>query len=394
MKMEKVRLVEFPSDKKKGHFDHLFSEMEANQILRFHANLNNYEPTPLKKLNALAGHLGLAGICVKDESKRFGLKAFKGLGGSYAMARIIAEQLKIGIDQISKVSPNSFTFVTATDGNHGRGIAWAARNLAQKAVIYMPKGSSIERLENIRLLGAKAEITEWDYDETVRYAKKQAKKNDWLLVQDTAWEGYETIPLWIMQGYMTMGMEAVKQMSDLIPTHIFLQAGVGAMAGAMTGFFTNFYRERMPKIIIVEPNRADCLFQTALANDGGLHKAEGKLDSIMAGLCCGEVCTAGWEVLKHHADYFFSCPDYVAADGMRVLGNPLPGDETIISGESGAVTCGLIYNLLQDKRLNDLRDQIGLNRSSVVLCISTEGDTDRENYRHVVWDGWYRKTEG
>lgn len=162
------------------------------------------------------------------------------------------------------------------------------------------------------------------------------------------------------------------------------------MAGAVTGFFRNFYQERMPRLTIAEPDRADCLFRTARANDGTLHKVEGALDSIMAGLCCGEVCTIGWEVLRHQADCFFSCPDYVAADGMRVLGNPLPGDPAIVSGESGAVTAGLVYHLLQDEGLGVMKEAVGLNRSSVVLCISTEGDTDWENYRHVVWDGWYR----
>ena len=146
----------------------------------------------------------------------------------------------------------------------------------------------------------------------------------------------------------------------------------------------------MPKLIIAEPDKADCLYKTATANDGRLHIVEGDLNSIMAGLCCGEVCTVGWKVLEHHADYFFSCPDYVAADGMRVLGNPLPGDVAVISGESGAVTSGLVYNLLTDESLKEFCDTIGLDEHSVVLCISTEGDTDRENYRHVVWDGWYK----
>ena len=161
-----------------------------------------------------------------------------------------------------------------------------------------------------------------------------------------------------------MGMEITEQLHGVVPTHIFLQAGVGAMAGAMTGFFSNYFGENMPKLIIVEPDKADCLYHTAKANDGKLHVVEGNLNSIMAGLCCGEVCTVGWKVLRHHADYFFSCPDYVAADGMRVLGNPLPDDAAVISGESGAVTSGLVYNLMTD--------------------------TDRENYRHVVWEGWYK----
>lgn len=385
-----VEMTEFPADGVRGAFDDTFSVEEAQKALAFHSRLDGYEPTPLRKLDVLAASLGISGMYVKDESKRFGLNAFKGLGGSYALGKVIAEKMGRAVGDLSDIPEGSFTFVTATDGNHGRGIAWAAKNLSQHAVVYMPKGSSKERLENIRALGAEAEITDLNYDDTVRFAKEQAEKNNWILVQDTAWEGYEEIPSWIMQGYTTMALEAAQQLGDTVPTHIFLQAGVGAMAGAVTGFFSNYYSEKPPKIIIVEPDRASCLFKTAKADDGALHKVEGDLDSIMAGLCCGEVCTVGWEVLRHHAGYFFSCPDYISADGMRVLGNPLKGDEPVISGESGAVTSGLVYHLMTDEDLAQFRETIGLGEDSVVLCISTEGDTDRENYRHIVWDGWYR----
>ena len=385
-----LAMMRFPSDKRAGAWDQTFSVEEARRVLAFHQSLPGYKPTPLHSLSALAGELGIGGLYVKDESFRFGLNAFKGLGGSYALARVMAQRTEKPLTEVGSIPAGTFTFVTATDGNHGRGVAWAARDLGQNAVVYMPSGSSRERLDNIRKLGAQAEITPFNYDDTVRFAQRQAEENGWILVQDTAWPGYEEIPSWIMQGYMSMALEAAEQLGNVVPTHIFLQAGVGAMAGAVTGFFRNFYQERMPRLTIAEPDRADCLFRPARANDGTLHKVEGALDSIMAGLCCGEVCTIGWEVLRHQADCFFSCPDYVAADGMRVLGNPLPGDPAIVSGESGAVTAGLVYHLLQDEGLGFMKEAVGLNRSSVVLCISTEGDTDWENYRHVVWDGWYR----
>lgn len=389
----KVSMTAFSSDKKAGKSDPIFSVEEAAKVLAFHRSLNGYEATPLCKLDSMAKYLGISGFYVKDESYRFGLNAFKGLGGSYALAKIISEKSGKSLQEVSCIESNSYTFVTATDGNHGRGIAWAAKNLSQKAIVYMPKGSSPERLNNIRQLGADAKITEFNYDDTVRFAKKQAEENGWTLVQDTAWEGYEKIPSWIMQGYMSMAMEAVAQLDKVVPTHIFLQAGVGAMAGAITGFFSNYYGNKMPTLIIAEPDKADCLFQTASASDGKLHKVEGDLDSIMAGLCCGEVCTVGWDVIKHHADYFFSCPDYIAADGMRILGNPMDEDKKILSGESGAVTSGLVYNLLTDNSLESFRKEIGLGQGSVVLCISTEGDTDKENYRHIVWNGWYRSPD-
>ena len=387
-----MQMVAFNKDAGESGRDGLFSLEQAREVCRFHKSLKGYEPTPLRHLGSLGAALGISELYVKDESFRFGLNAFKGLGGSYALGRVISQKTGRGMEAVPDVLPGTFTFVTATDGNHGRGVAWAAKNLSQKAVVYMPKGSAKERLENICSLGAKAEITEFNYDDTVRFAMEQAKKNDWTLVQDTAWEGYEETPSYIMQGYMTMALEAAEQLGDVLPTHVFIQAGVGAMAGAVTAFFYNDYKEKMHAIVIVEPNKADCLFRTARANDGKLHMAEGDMDSIMAGLCCGEVCTIGWEILKHHADYFFSCSDYVAADGMRVLGNPIGEDKRVISGESGASAFGLVYHLMTDPEKEEFRRKIGLGADSRVLCFNTEGDTDRVNYRHVVWDGWYTKS--
>lgn len=382
-----INIVPIQKDVRSSDFDALFTVAKAKAVKEFHESLPGYEATPLRELSALAKHVGLKNLFVKDESYRFELNTFKGLGGSYALAEVIATKLNITPAEVKNVEPNSFTFVTATDGNHGRGIAWAAKNLKQQAVVYMPKGSAVERLENIRKLGATAEITELNYDDTVRFAKSQGDANGWILVQDTAWPGYEEIPGWIMQGYMTMALEAVQSLGDIVPTHIFLQAGVGAMAGALTGFFNHYYGDKKPTIIYVEPNKADCVFQTVKANDGTLHAVTGDLDSIMAGLCCGEVCTVGWEQIRQFGDYSVSCDDKVAADGMRVLGNPLYGDEQIISGESGAVTTGLVYRLMVDADKAPMRSELGLNEESVVLCISTEGDTDTVNYRRIVWDG-------
>ncbi|MDO4651114.1 MAG: diaminopropionate ammonia-lyase [Eubacteriales bacterium] len=382
-----LEMINFPSDGKKGTYDDLFSFENARNIRAFHQTLEGYCETPVRKLDGLADYLGLRNVYVKDESFRFDLNAFKGLGGSYALGKVIAQKEHIAMEQLSSVKPKTYTVVTATDGNHGRGIAWAAKNLSQNAVVYMPKGSKKERLENIRKLGAAAEITEYNYDDTVRFAAEQAENNGWLLIQDTAWDGYEEIPAYVMQGYMTMALETVEKLGDQIPTHIFLQAGVGAMAGALTGFFSDYYGENKPKIVIVEPDKANCVFRTAKANDGKLHAVKGNLDSIMAGLCCGEVCTVGWDVLKHHADYFCSCDDYMAADGMRILGNPIGNDARIISGESGAVTIGLLYHLICDGTWETYKKALSLNHESVVLCISTEGDTDKMNYRKIVWEG-------
>lgn len=376
----------------------MFAPVEAAKALAFHERFPEYQVTPLADLKNLAAELGVTSIQVKDESYRFGLNAFKVLGGSYTIGNYIAEQLGVDISELDYekiVSPEihekigDITFVTATDGNHGRGIAWTANRLHQKSVVYMPDGSSKERLHNIQALGSEVSITELNYDDTVRFAMEQSEKNGWVLIQDTAWDGYEKIPGWIMQGYTTMALEAVKQIKAERPTHIFLQAGVGAMSGALTGFFEELYQKEKPVITIVEPNKADCLFRTAEANDGKLHNVTGKMDSIMAGLCCGEPCTIGWDVLKNYADYFLSIPDYVAAKGMRILGNPMSDDRRIVSGESGASTLGAVAEIMQNPALWEMREALKLDEASRILCFSTEGETDRKNYRRIVWEGLF-----
>ena len=392
--MSNVKMTEIKNIPANKKWDEFFSVSNAEKARKFHEGIPEYEKTPLACLSDLADHLGVKGIYVKDESWRFGLNAFKGLGGSYAVGKHIAGML--GKDEISfeeiasrevRELIKDLTFVTATDGNHGRGIAWTANKSGVKSVVYMPKGSARERLENIRALGAVADITEWNYDDTVRFARQQAEENDWVFIQDTAWEGYEEIPANIMLGYTTLALEAFEELGEVRPTHVFLQAGVGAMSGAMTGIITSYYGEESPVITIVEPDRADCIYKTALAADGKIHNVEGDLDTMMAGLACGEPCSIGWELIGAHADFAMSVPEAVAARGMRVLGNPIGGDRRVISGESGAVTAGIVYDLMTDDTLSDFRNMIGLDEDSVVLLISTEGDTDRENYRRVVWDG-------
>ena len=371
----------------------------AERSRKFHKSFPGYAPTPLANLQDLAEDLGVTSVWVKDESQRFGLNAFKGLGGSYCIGRYIAERLGTDISELSYERITSdevrkrigqITFVTATDGNHGRGIAWTAKLLGQKSVVYMPHGSSAERLGNIKALGADASITDMNYDDTVRFAEQQAEKNGWVLVQDTSWEGYEKIPSWIMEGYTTMGAEIREQLNGQRPTHIFLQAGVGAMSGAMTGFFADLYKgSEKPIITIVEPNKADCIYKTAKADDGRLHAVTGSMNTIMAGLACGEPCSVGWEMLRDYADNFVSMPDFVAAKGMRILGCPTGSDPRVISGESGAAAFGLFAETMQSRSLEGLRRQLKLDGDSRVLCISTEGDTDKANYRRIVWDGLY-----
>ncbi|NLO84383.1 MAG: diaminopropionate ammonia-lyase [Clostridiales bacterium] len=401
--MEKFQIVTFPHQEVPACDLGNFGVDEAKKVHDYHASFDVYTQTPLTPLAGLAKELGVAEVRVKDESYRFGLNAFKVLGGSYALGCYIAKKLGKDISEMPasrilsdeiRAELGDVTFVTATDGNHGRGVAWTANQLGQHSVVYMPKGSAQERLMNIRAEGADASIVDMNYDEAVRLANSQAEANGWVMVQDTAWEGYTDIPLWIMQGYMTMGYEIVKQLeadNAEKPTHVFLQAGVGSMASAMAAFLSSYYGKDRPIITVIEPEKANCLFNTAKANDGKLHFVTGEMNTIMAGLACGEPCTIGWEVLKDCVDAFISCPDYVAADGMRIMAAPVKGDEAVISGESGAATLGCVANILMDSDLSELKQQLKIDENSRLLFISTEGDTDKKNYRDVVWGGKYSK---
>lgn len=374
---------------------------EIKKARNFHESFPQYSRTPLVGLDNLAKSLGLGGVYIKDESYRFGLNAFKVLGGSFAMAKHLAERLGKDISELNfekltseeiREKLGEITFVTATDGNHGRGVAWTANQLKQKSVVYMPKGSSLTRLENIRAEGAEASITDLNYDDAVRLANKYAEEHDGIMVQDTAWEGYEKIPTWIMQGYGTMASEALEQLREIgvqRPTHIFVQAGVGSLAGAVQGYFASVFGAECPTTVIVEADEAACLYKSAVAGDGEARAVTGDMPTIMAGLACGEANTIGWEVLKGYSKVFVSCPDWVAAKGMRTLGNPLSGDTKVVSGESGAVTAGLIASIMTRDDMKELREKLNLNENSRVLLFSTEGDTDPAKYRSIVWDGEY-----
>ncbi|KFD07154.1 diaminopropionate ammonia-lyase [Raoultella planticola] len=378
-----------------GEASPLFSRQQAQQARHFHQKIVGYEPTPLYALKSLAALFGVSTILVKDESQRFGLNAFKMLGGAYAIAQLLCEKYHLDINAFSfatfKASTKEkMTFATTTDGNHGRGVAWAAQQLGQNAVIYMPKGSAQERVDAILRLGARCIVTEMNYDDTVRFTMQTARQNGWEVVQDTAWEGYTKIPTRIMQGYATLADEAVEQMAAMgiaRPTHVFLQAGVGAMAGGVLGYLVDVFGARDLHSVIVEPELADCLYRSGVK--GQIVNVGGSMATIMAGLACGEPNPLGWDILRNCATQFISCQDAVAALGMRVLGNPLGTDPRVISGESGAVGLGILCAVHFHPQREALMNKLGLDSHSVVLVISTEGDTDVKHYREVVWEGKY-----
>ena len=389
--MKKIRWAKNSMPKTADKQLAVMSLENVGKARKFHESFPQYSVTPLAQLKGMAEYLGLGSLFVKDESYRFGLNAFKVLGGSFAMARYIAGQL--GKD-VSEVDYN-YLFFTATDGNHGRGVAWAANRLGQKAVVLMPKGSVQSRFNNIAKEGAQVSIEEVNYDECVRRANAMAEKTEHgVMVQDTAWEGYEDIPAWIMQGYGTMASEAAQQLKEAgvdRPTHIFIQAGVGSLAGAVQGYFANLFHDCEPTVVVMEAQAADCLYQGAKAGDGDIRIVDGDLSTIMAGLACGEPNIISWDILKNHSAFFVSCPDWVSAKGMRMLGAPVKGDPQVVSGESGAVGMGLIATLMTEPEYAELKQAIGLDENSRVLMFSTEGDTDPENYRKIVWGGAYQE---
>ncbi len=397
--MKLLELIEYKNDETNVDISYL-NEDVAKSVLDFHKSIPKYEETPLVNLDNLSKEIGLKGFFVKDESYRFGLNAFKVLGGSYCIGKYIAQEADLKPEDIKfekltskdvKDKTGEIYFTTATDGNHGRGIAWAANKLGHRSKVFMPKGTVKERLENIRRENSDADVYDLNYDDCVREAAKYAQENNGALVQDTSWDGYEEIPKWIMEGYMTFAYESYLKMKEKnsLPTHVFLQAGVGSMAAAIVGFFANVMKDNLPTFVIVEPDTVDPFFKTVKANDGNLHSVEGDLDSIMAGLCCGEAATIAWDIISKYVKYFVSAEDGYSAHGMRLLGNPLDSDKKVISGESGAVTSGVVHKIMTDENLKDYKKQLNLNENSIVFCVSTEGDTDREGYRQIVWDGKY-----
>ena len=361
---------------------------QARLARAFHSSFPQYAPTPLAELSALAAQMGLKSLLVKDESQRFGLNAFKVLGGSYAIARHIAARLGLRPEEMTfaalrsdaaRAALGNAVFFTATDGNHGRGVAWTARELGCRAMVRMPKGTAKSRVENIRALGAEVTVEDCNYDGCVRLAARQAKETPGgVLVQDTAWPEYTQTPLWIMQGYLTMALEADEQMVAP-PTHIFLQAGVGSMAAAVAAYFKQAHPQNPPKIILVEPAAADCFFRSAA--NGEITAVTGEMRTMMAGLACGEPSPIAWDILKGLTAAYLSCEDAAAARGMRALARPLAGDKAIVSGESGASTLGALLDAAADEKA---REALGLDESARVLLFSTEGDTDPVTYRRVL----------
>jgi len=371
----------------------------AHEARAFHMQIPGNQISPLKNLNNLARMFGVGGIWIKDESERLELNSFKVLGGSFALYKFIQKRLGLEGQILTydfltsnevKEKLGELTFSSATDGNHGRGIAWAAGKLGHKCVIYVHSETSKARIQAIRDYGAIVKIIEGNYDDAVKQIVVDSEENGWNIISDTSWDGYTTVPSWIMQGYTTMFLEIQEQFSAqgiIKPTHIFVQAGVGALAASTIGFYHSLFGEDAPVSVVVEPQNAACLYESIKINDGQPHTVSGSLDTIMAGLACGEPSPLAWKILKETTDAFVVCPDYVAAKGMRIYATPLKGDPFIVSGESGAVTLGALIGILSQEGLQDLKTLLKLDKKSQVLLINTEGNTDPIQFRQIIWEG-------
>ncbi|WP_029007783.1 diaminopropionate ammonia-lyase [Azospirillum halopraeferens] len=334
------------------------------------ASWPGYAPTPLVALPGLAAAAGVADIRYKDESGRFGLGSFKALGGAYAVLRLLRSR--------PDRHPAEITVCCATDGNHGRSVAWGARQFGCRCVIFIHATVSEGRRAAIAAYGAEVIRTAGTYDDSVRAAAEAAARNGWHVVSDTSYDGYRDIPRDVMQGYTVMAEEALEQI-PAPPTHVFVQGGVGGLAAAVCAQLWQRYGARRPVFVVAEPDRADCLFRSAAA--GRRVAVPGDLNTLMAGLACGEVSELAWEILEPAAPFFTAIPDDAAVAVMRLLADGVDGDPPLVAGESAVAGLAVALAAAQDP---PARAKLGLGPDARVLVFGTEGATDPDLYEELV----------
>jgi diaminopropionate ammonia-lyase len=371
--------------------------LKNSGMLDFHCSLPGYEPTPLQALPDLAFRLGLGAILVKDESRRFGIKAFKALGASYAIYRFLKKQWSTRFKEpftpagfrdaqvLAKLGP--FTFCAATDGNHGRAVAWTAKMLGQKAVIYMPADSVPARVENIRGEGAEVVLVEGTFDLCVERCAADAAKNGWQAISDTAYPGYREIPGWILLGYTSIFAElegGLHRPETANVDAVILPAGVGGLAAAGAFYYAKHYGAQRPFLICVEPVSSDCFLESVRFGKGEALPTRGRQTSIMAGLNCGVPSPLAWPFVRDAFHFFLAVGDKYAEQAMRRYYHPLGMDPRIVSGESGASGLAALLALTNSDKLAGIRSKLPLDQNSRILLINTEGDTDPVNFKRIV----------
>lgn len=354
------------------------------------ADWPGYAPTPLVALPGLAQAAGVATIHYKHEADRFGLGSFKALGGAYAVLRLLKKEIlrRSGHQASSrellegrfKDVVADITVTCATDGNHGRSVAWGAQLFGCKCVIYIHATVSEGRRAAIARYGAEVVRSPGNYDNAVRAADLAARENDWFIVSDTSYPGYTDVPRDVMQGYSVMVEEALRQWPEATPpTHVFIQGGVGGLAAAVCAHLWERLGDGRGRLVVVEPDKAACLYASALA--GTPTAVHGDLDTLMAGLACGEVSLIAWEVLEAGTSDFLTIPDAAAVACMRLLADAPYGDTPIAAGESAVA--GLAGMLMAAVR-PETAATLGLGADSRVLLFGSEGATDPMLYEQLV----------
>ncbi len=363
----------------------LFTDTAASDPLHFFSNLNGYTPTPLQALPALAKSLNIQSLEIKDEGFRMGLGSFKALGGAYAVVNLVVEEVSrilqrpvnftsdLTSPEVRTIASN-IAVACATDGNHGRSVAFGAQLVGAKAVVYVHEGVSPHRKKAIAKFGAKIVEEGITYDASVIAVKEASIKENWILVADTAWPGYETVPTLVMQGYLVI-LEEILNQQPSPPTHVFIQAGVGGIATAVAARLAHQFVDKKPIVIVVEPERAACFY--ASAQTGKCISVEPGEPTIMSMLECYEPSLIAWRVLSRLAGGFITIEENEAVDVMKLLANPLASDPVIIAGESGGVG---LAGLIKARANAEISEIIGLDTDSRVLLINTESATDPEKF--------------
>jgi diaminopropionate ammonia-lyase len=348
-----------------------------------------FAPTPLVDLPGLAAAAGLARVAIKDEGGRFGLGSFKALGGAYAVLRRLKE--RVARDTGAEPSTadilsgryadtaRAMTVCCATDGNHGRSVAWGASMFGLNCAIYLHEHVSGARERAITRFGAETRRVEGTYDDSVHEAAADAARNGWTVVSDTSYEGYTDIPRDVMAGYAVMAAEALDQWGPEPPSHVFVQAGVGGLAAAVCGHYWERLGPERPRFVVVEPERAACLFESV--RTGRAAAIDGDLDTVMAGLAAGETSLVAWDILDTGADDYLTVPDATAGEGMRLLADGVDGDPPLVAGESAVAG---LAGLLAARTRPETAAALGLDGTARVLLFLSEGDTDAQVYERIV----------
>ena len=365
----------------------ILSVSKAKKALETISSWPNYQATDLHYLTGMAEQANIGQVYYKDESTRFGLKSFKALGGAYAVTRFLQQHLaELNGEEPSmaqllsgqyKEQLKDVVVSCATDGNHGRSVAWGAQMFGCQCIIYIHRDVSAGRQQAMEAYAAQVIRIAGNYDESVRQAAADAAQHGRVIISDTSYEGYTEIPANVALGYTVMLSEIVDQLKDEIPTHVFIQAGVGGLAAAVCGYFWDLWAEQRPRFVVVEPEAANCLQESAKA--GELKVVEGDLETLMAGLACGEVSQIAWQILDQGVDDFITLSEDSVAPCMQALEQNSPSIEAGESAVAGLAAC------LVAAQHPQWRDDLGLTEQSRVLVLGTEGATDPELYQQLVF---------